>query len=361
MSLTLSIIVVAYNVQNHIGECLESILEQIGPAHELIVIDDGSSDDTLALATAFQTRNPGINFTIHTQSNQGVSSTRNCGIAAARGQYLAFVDSDDVLLPGALAAIGEAIVLHQPDVVVCDFKMWRPDKESKSRRVTMGYAAATLLHEPSAILKTFFAGRQMYLSAHIFRRAVYAQLGAVVFPPGRVFENVATLPRLLSHCSTLAYMPQPIVDYRQHPTSITRIITEKWCLDFASGLSLARAHLDTRGLEASVRDHFDIAAAYFYIDVVKHSYQLPLASGRRIRGEIREIFRSSLYGDCASMLAAVRSGTTVTQNRKLDLAVIGQVNSALTGSIAFEFRQAASRKLKLWQRLRRTGRLVRTS
>jgi glycosyltransferase involved in cell wall biosynthesis len=354
MSLTLSIIVPAYNVERYIDQCLESILDQIGPSHELIVLDDGSRDGTLARITALSKQHSDINFSVIAQANQGISATRNNGIAAARGDYIAFVDSDDVLLPGALAVIGEAIALHRPDVVVCDFHMWRPEKESKSRRIAMGYPAATVLRERDVILKTFFADRHMYVWAHVFRRAVYQALGTVIFPPGRVFEDVATLPRLLSECATLVYMPQPIVDYRQHPTSITRVITEQWCLDFASALSLAREHLDKRALSPSVRDHFDIAAAYFYIGVVKNSYQLPGPMGRRVREEIREIFRRSVYGDCASMLAAVRGRTTVSHNRKQDIAIIGQVNSALTGSIAFSFRQAASRKLKLWQRLRRT-------
>ena len=334
MSLTLSIVVVAYNVERYIDECLASILEQIGPSHELIVVDDGSGDATAARASAVKASHPDVNFTIITQDNRGVSGARNRGIAAARGQYLAFVDSDDVLLPGALAALGEAITLYHSDVVVCDFKMWRPDKESKSRRVAMGYAAATVLREQTAILNTFFAGRRMYLCAHVFKRAIYSQLGETAFPPGRVFENIATLPRLLSLCSSLAYMPQPIVDHRQHPASIARVVTEQGCMDLGAALALARAHLDTRALDASVRDHFDIAAAYFYIGVVKNSYQLPTPIGRRVRDEIRPIFQRSLYGDCASMLAAVRS--------------------ALAGSMVFGLRQAASRKLKLWQRLRHT-------
>lgn len=354
MSIIISIIVPAYNVEKYIQACLESILAQIQISHELIVVDDGSVDDTRSRVETLRAAHPEVRFTIVGQANAGISAARNSGIARAVGEYVAFVDSDDVLRPGALAALSEAIALHHSDVVVCDFNMWRPNNQAKSRRVSMGYQATRVITNPDTILKTFFSDRHMYVWAHVFRRSVYAQLPDPVFPPGRVFEDVATLPRLLSQCSSLVYLPQPIIDYRQHPTSITQVITEPWCMDFASALALARKHLDARGIGASVQQHFDIAAAYFYIGVVKNSYQLPAAAGQRVRSAVRAIFRDSLYGDCASMLHAVRSGQIMSHNRKHDIATIGQVKAALDDSWVFGLRQAASRKIKLWQRMRRT-------
>lgn len=355
MSISISIIIPAYNAQHYIGECLEAILQQIQSSHELIVVDDGSVDATLERVREIQARHSDVHFTVLTQPNGGVSVARNQGLAAARGEYVAFVDCDDVLLPGALAALGEAIALHQSDVVVCDFNMWRPDKESKSRRVSMGYPAARPICDTTVILNTFFSDRQMYVWAHVFRRAVYGRVPAPVFPPGRVYEDVATLPRLLSQCASLVYLPQPIIDYRQHPTSITRVISEQWCIDFTSALALARDYLDEIGIDESVKRHFDIAAAVFYIGVVKNSYQLELATGQQVRARIKHIFLDSLYGDCGAMRAALRSGEVMSRNRKGDLNAIKQVRAALSGSLVFGLRQVASRRLKLWQRQRRAG------
>ena len=156
MSIVISIVVPAYNVQHYIDECLDSILSQMQPSHELIVVDDGSTDATAERIEAARLAHPDLRFHVLRQPNQGISVARNSGLAAARGDYVAFVDSDDVLLPGALAALGEAIALHQTDVVVCDFHMWRPDREAKSRRVSMGYPAAKVIRDSSLILSTFF-------------------------------------------------------------------------------------------------------------------------------------------------------------------------------------------------------------
>lgn len=348
----LSIIVPAYNVQHYIAECLGSVLDQMGPVHELIVIDDGSRDATLARIRALLEARPQIASTVLAQDNQGIAVARNNGLAAARGEYIMFVDSDDRLLDGTLAALGQAIGEHHPDVVACDFRVWQPDQEDKSHRVAMRYPR-TLVLDQATMLNTFFADRQMYVWANVFKRAVYEQLEAPVFPPGRVFEDMSTLPRLLSQCASLLYLPHAIIDYRQHPTSITKLISEKWCMDLAAALLSARRHLERRGVDASVRTHFDIAAGYLYIGVVKDSYELPRAAGRRVRACIKSVFVESLFGDCASMLAAVRAAQTVSADRQHDARMIRQVERALAGSFVFRVRQTASRKIKVWRRLRR--------
>ena len=197
----------------------------------------------------------------------------------------------------------------------------------------------------------------MYVWAHVFRRGVYDRVPQPVFPPGRLYEDVATLPRLLSRCESLVYLPQPIVDYRQHPTSLTRVISENWCVDFTSALVLAREYLDQIGIDETVQRHFDMAAAAFYIGVVKNSYQLGWSAGQRVRARIRQIFLDSLYGDAASMREAVRSGRVMSRNRKGDLNTVRQVEAALSGSLVFGLRQAASRTIKSWQRKHRAARV----
>ena len=351
--MSISIVVAAHNVQGCIGECLDAILAQIQSSHELVVIDDGSSDATLARIEAARKAHAGVRFTLHTQAHQGIAAARNAGVAAARGEYIAFVDGEDVLLPGALAALSETIARYQSDVVVCDFNLWRPERGPKTKgsktRVTNGYPAAKLLDGRAAMLGILFADRHMYLCAHVFRRAVFARIPAPAFPTGCEFAELATLPRLLSQCESLVYLPQPIVDWRQ----VAHEITDAWVRDLTAALAQARRYLEQIGVNASVQRQFDVAAAHLYIGAVKKTYQLDGAAGERLRMRIKAAFRPVLFQDCAELLAAVRSGQTVTHNRKGDLAVLRQVDAALRGSMVFGLRQAAGRKIRLLQRVRR--------
>jgi hypothetical protein len=158
------------------------------------------------------------------------------------------------------------------------------------------------------------------------------------------------VPRLLGQCATLLHLAHPIIDYRQHAADSA--VSERWCLDFAAALPLARRHLQARGVADSVRRHFDIAAAYFFVGAVKNSYRLPRADGKRVRTTIKSLFVGGLFGDCNTLVATAGRADMVSNDRTLDAVIIRQVESALAGGLVTNFKRTASRKIKLWRRLR---------
>ncbi|NGZ84504.1 glycosyltransferase family 2 protein [Duganella sp. SAP-35] len=348
MTPTISIVIPAYNVQHFIVQCVRSVLMQMQDHHELVVVDDGSSDATLTLLTELQASWDRPNFCLRTQSNQGVASARNHGIAAARGEYIAFLDSDDVLRDGALAHIDHAIAEHRPDVIAFDFRMWHPNAVEKNHGMALDYPAG-VLRGAEAILVRFMANRHMYVWAHIMRRAKYAELPAPIFPPGPVFEDVATLPRVMSLCASLVHIPLQLIDYRQHPTSISQSISEQWCTDFLAALSVARRHLEQRAVGTLAQAHFDLMIAHFYVSLVKSSYQLPHAIGRRTRARSKALFLTLLFGDRAGLAAMAGAG---------DRAMLADLTKVLSGDLLFHVKQLASRQYKRWRttrKLRRVG------
>lgn len=94
---TVSVVVPAYNVENYIEQCAFSVLNQTYPCYELIIIDDGSTDDTPRILDKLADGNDSIRV-IH-KENAGVSAARNTGIDTAKGDYIVFVDGDDYLAP----------------------------------------------------------------------------------------------------------------------------------------------------------------------------------------------------------------------------------------------------------------------
>src|SRR5690606_851494 len=94
-SILVSIIMPAFNAAGTLPESLSSVCRQDYPCWELLVIDDGSNDNTVELVAAYAQTDPRIKL-LRQPSNQGVAAARNAGIAAAKGQYIAFLDSDDL-------------------------------------------------------------------------------------------------------------------------------------------------------------------------------------------------------------------------------------------------------------------------
>jgi glycosyltransferase involved in cell wall biosynthesis len=343
MTPTISIVIPAYNVQHFIVQCVRSVLMQMQDQHELVVVDDGSSDSTLTLLKELQKNWARPNFRLRSQPNQGVASARNHGIGEARGEYIAFIDSDDVLRDGALEMIDRAIAEHRPDVIAFDFRMWHPNQAEKNHGMALDYPAG-VLRGAEAILVRFMANRHMYVWAHVMRRAKYAELPAPIFPPGRVFEDVATLPRLMSLCSSLVHIPHQLIDYRQHPTSISQSISEQWCVDFLTALSVARRHLEQHAAGTLVQAHFDLMIADFYVCLVKSSYQLPNAIGRRTRARSKAVFLDLLFGDSAG-LAAIAGAR--------DRSMLAELRKILSGNLAFHLKQIASRQYRRWRTTRK--------
>jgi len=352
---SISVVIAAYNVAPFIARTVGSVLSQLGPRHELIVVDDGSVDGTGALLGALRRAHGAANMTVIGQANGGVSAARNAGLAAARGEYIVCVDGDDDLMPGSLAALDAVIDAHHPDVIACDFRFWHPDRPHKDYVARRGYVPDSVVTDGATILNTFFADRHMYVWSNVFKRAIYAQLGATVFPLRRVFEDVATTPRLLSQCASLYYLPRALIDYRQHMASITKSVSEQWCYDFAAAMSLAKQHLQARDVCAATRLHFDVASSHFFIDVVKASYQLPHAQGRRVRGAIKPAFALGLFNAQASVLASMDGESLRSNDRRGDRNAASQVRRALANSALFALSLVAARRFQQWRRQRLRG------
>ena len=115
MNLLFSIIIPAYNASKYISECINSIINQTSDNYELIIIDDGSTDNTLEICNEVAKKNDRIKV-IH-QDNKGVSITRARGVAEAKGEYLVFCDSDDMLYSETLKYLENVINKYKADVI----------------------------------------------------------------------------------------------------------------------------------------------------------------------------------------------------------------------------------------------------
>ena len=108
---TISVVIPAYNAETYIVETVESVLAQTADLLEVIVVNDGSTDRTEELLQGF-----GDRITLLSQENSGVARARNAGLEVARGEYIAFLDSDDAWLPEKTAKQLE-VMQRYPDIV----------------------------------------------------------------------------------------------------------------------------------------------------------------------------------------------------------------------------------------------------
>lgn len=124
----ISVIVPVYNSAAQLPRCIESILKQTDPDFELLLMDDGSSDDSFRICQAYEAQDSRVHA--YTHPNCGVSGTRNWGLSLAKGQYVEFVDSDDYLRANALEVLRTAIEAQNADLALCGLMEIGPQGET---------------------------------------------------------------------------------------------------------------------------------------------------------------------------------------------------------------------------------------
>lgn len=156
MAINISIIVPVYNVEKYLDTCIASLVNQNRSFHEIILVDDGSTDSSGEICERWKTKNEQIRL-IH-QENGGLSAARNAGLAAATGNYVLFVDSDDTIDLDTIERFEIIIGNAEPDLCVGNLRVvtgnvikHRPHALSDSKRVINGseylkyeYAAHTM-------------------------------------------------------------------------------------------------------------------------------------------------------------------------------------------------------------------------
>ena len=112
----ISVIVPVYNVEKYLRPCVESILEQTYKNIEVILVNDGSTDKSKAICLELAEKDKRISY--YEKANSGLSDTRNVGLEKAKGEYIAFVDSDDLLAPNAVRTLYELCRKYDTGIAV---------------------------------------------------------------------------------------------------------------------------------------------------------------------------------------------------------------------------------------------------
>ncbi len=236
-----SIIVPVYNVNEYLPACMESLLNQACRDYEIILVDDGSTDGSGMLCDGYQAAYPEQVRTVH-QKNGGLGAARNTGLELARGDYLLFVDSDDLLEQSALACLSEQIDETGADMYTFGFSYLKGAAVSPGECSPLeGRDPFTLEECPEILLQTPSA------CLRICRREIYINHGFRF--PGRVwYEDLWTTPKLLPECKRIVVLPQRLYLYRQREGSIMHNPNLRRNLEIIDAMENLRQYYERQGL-----------------------------------------------------------------------------------------------------------------
>lgn len=281
----LSIIVPIYNVEKYILECVESINKYLIDDVEVICVNDGSKDASIEILENYISslaEKKRKQFVLVNQENQGLSAARNTGIELAKGKYLAFLDSDDVLNNNFFEELIKIIKKYYPDII--EFSANRFDERKKS--ISSNYLLALKedgLYECDEALLTEICNRSSwYAWKCIYRKELFSDIR---YPVGFNFEDAQTTPYLYAKSKTIYFLNIELVGYRINQNSISnRFSIKDFCDLKASFLKLNKSLKDYPYMIGAV---FSLARNYFLYFNRKNGIYATILEWNKIKKELK--------------------------------------------------------------------------
>lgn len=211
-----SIIIPAYNAGKFLGECLNSVRTQTFPDFECLIVDDGSTDDTAAIACQYIEKDS--RFKLLSQSNGGVSKARNLGIDKASGEFVSFVDADDLLHPEALKAMHDCLTRYGADVCITAFLEFE-NQITGEIKFPKALRADVEIYDYESAMRVALYQKRIFNSpwGALMKRSLLHERNR--FREGTRYEDLDAFYRFYEEAGKIVYLPFAYYYYRKNPDS----------------------------------------------------------------------------------------------------------------------------------------------
>lgn len=247
----ISVIVPVYNVESYIDKCIKSIVDQTYSNLEIILVNDGSTDNSLAHCIAWKRKDPRI--TVYDKKNGGLSDARNYGIKHSHGKYLGFVDSDDYIKSDMYQLLYQGIVKFNAQIacggriMVENSGYQKPCFTLSSDKVFNSHDALKELLKVSSINEAAWD--------KLYKKDLFNH---IEFPKNEINEDIVIMPTLIDRAKKIAHVGKPVYYYVKHEGSITTKPYNKDREVIYKHLKNLRTYI--------IRKHMDLLPAFYSLE-----------------------------------------------------------------------------------------------
>lgn len=224
----ISVIIPIYNVEKYLKTCIESVIQQTYKNLEIILVNDGSTDNCLNICNKYKAKDSRIK--VINKKNGGLADARNVGLENSTGIYIAFVDSDDFIEKDMYEMLYKELEDNRADIAGCDYYIYHTLKNSKSDIITKEKEIMTT--EEALIKMNQLRGFGISACNKLYRKEIFKEIR---FPVGRISEDWFIMYKILDKAKKIVYNPVAKYYYRQRTGSITKLNKINWmALDAAT-------------------------------------------------------------------------------------------------------------------------------
>lgn len=210
----ISVTMAAYNVESFVAASIESVLAQDWIDFEFIIVDDSSTDNTRFILQEYAARDSRIRL-IFQKKNEGLSVARNLGMAEARGDWVTFLDADDLYSPDMLRLAIEAGRAQHAEMVLWDYVVFSQEQEIPAKSAQSSGLAKIDPADRLALLD-----RPAFACTRLVHRDALERL-QIAFPKGLTYQDVPVHWQLITRLDRVALVPRRLAYYRQQPQATT--------------------------------------------------------------------------------------------------------------------------------------------
>lgn len=282
----ISVIVPIYNVEKYIDACLRSIQNQTFRDFEVILVNDGTPDNSMEIARKYVENDS--RFILYNKTNGGLSNARNFGIERAKGEYIAFIDSDDRIRSRYLENLYRAIVRFKADVAICDFKLYY---QNKNKVCSSGSNLKNnRLYDTVDGLKELLSDRNMrfYVWNKLWKASLFRDNGITM--TSMFYEDIVICSQLFCHVRKAVTISYPGYIYTRAFSKYKEIsMSGARINDYINTVPMVRKYLSEKKLYNKVRVQFSIHIMHVFLSV-------PLLVFQARDGLDNGVVRNSLSG-----------------------------------------------------------------
>lgn len=255
-----SIIVPVYQVEKYLIKCLDSLVNQTLEEIEIIIINDGSPDQSQLIIEEFQDKYP-LKIKSFIKKNGGLSDARNFGLDRATGEFIGFVDSDDKVSKTMFEQMYSLAIENQAEMVICNLQ-----KVNQHGKVTQKLTQIPNMPEKIDLRENFsvFADLSYFACNKIFKRELFENKR---FKKGIHFEDIQLIPQLLLKCKTIAQTQYYHYQYLERSDSITKTHTLKGLdiLNAVEDVNLSFRHSQYSDKKEELKNFNILEGVYTYL------------------------------------------------------------------------------------------------
>lgn len=280
----ISIIVPVYNVEKYLKRCVNSLINQTYKNIEIILVNDGSYDNSLEICEEFTQKDTRV--IVLNQDNQGQSVARNKAIKAASGKYFCFVDSDDYVAPNYIEVLYKLLLENNADISLCRFSEFYGEGVDVSK-LNKAKPCIQYLSNKEMLTNMYNPNQDVYIFVwgKLFRRELFDD---IFFPPGRICEDVAVLYKLFDRANKGVITDEVLYYYyRNNEGSTTYVLKHKFYEDISFVLEEKMNYMKSNGHE----DLLPLIRKTYMYWMLDYYRKLSKASDKKKKKEVLEKYR----------------------------------------------------------------------